>query len=153
MKKRRRSYEDKFKSGLERKLAVTVFSEMDYEPKGSGVPYTVDHVYNPDFIHPKQPDILAECKGYFIKGSSDCQKYLSIIRDNPDKELVFIFSDPSKKCYSGCQPRKDGSYLSLGEWCRSHNILYFTIDQIPRDFIKGRWTVDDCRKYKETLQG
>lgn len=140
-----------YKSTLEHKLATEYLEGWEYEPSSAKVSYSVPHVYNPDFIHPKQPDILAECKGYFIKGSADCQKYLSIIRDNPDKELVFIFSDPSKKCYSGCQPRKDGSYLSLGEWCKSHDVLYFKVTEIPKDFIKGKWSVDDCRQYKKTL--
>lgn len=141
-----------YKSTLEYKLATEYLEGWEYEPSSAKVNYSVPHVYNPDFIHPKQPDILLEIKGYLIKGSSDCQKYLSIIRDNPDKELVFIFSDPTKRAYPQCSVRKDGSVMSLAEWCQKNDILYFQMDEIPRDFIKGRWTVEDCRKYKQTMR-
>lgn len=148
-KPQQKSKDYPYKSSLELKVAKEYLEGYEYEPKGSHVHYTVPHIYNPDFVHPKQPDILLEIKGYFIKGSSDCAKYLSIIRDNPDKELIFIFSDPNKKAYSGCRPRRDGTTLSLGEWCRKHNVLYFAVDDMPRDLIKGRWSVADAREYKE----
>ena len=142
-----------YKSTLEYKVATEYLEGYLYEPKGSEVTYTVPHIYNPDFIHPKQPDVLIEVKGYFIKGHSDCQKYISVARDNPEKELVFIFSDPSKRAYGQCRVRKDGSFMSLAEWCMKANLLYFSMDQIPRDLLKGRMSVQDLRDYKKELYG
>lgn len=142
-----------YKSTLEYKVAKEALQEYEYEPKGSDVTYTIPHTYNPDFVHPKQPDLLMEIKGWFIKGHSDCQKYLSIIRDNPDKELIFIFSDPDKKCYAQCKTRKDGSIMTLAEWCRKNLILYFKVEDIPRDLAKGRWNLQDARDYKRVLYG
>lgn len=142
-----------FKSTLEHKIATRVLTEYLYEPKGSGIEYTVPHVYNPDFIHPQQPDIIIEVKGYFIKGHSDCQKYIAVARDNPDKELVFIFSDPDKKAYGQCRERKDGTFMTLAEWSRKNNFLYFHADKVPRDLCKGRWNIDQVREYKNKFYG
>lgn len=141
---------DIFKSSLERKIAH-ILKEYLYEPVSAKVPYSIPHQYHPDFVHPEQRDVLIEVKGYFINGSSDTQKYLSVIRDNPDKELVFIFSDPTKRAYPQCRRRKDGSYLTLGEWCRKNNILFFTPDTLPSELIHGRMTVEGLRSFKSII--
>lgn len=140
-----------YKSTLEHKIATEFLSEYLYEPKGCEVGYIVPHKYIPDFIHPNQPEVLIECKGWFIKGSADCQKYISIARDNPDKELVFIFSDPLKRAYSQCRTRKDGTYMTLAEWCIKNNFMYYKADKIPRDLAKGRWSVEDIRRIKQSF--
>ena len=142
-----------YKSTLEYKVAKEYLTNYLYEPKESIVTYQVPHEYNPDFVHPNQPDILIECKGFFIKGFSDAQKYLAVIRDNPDKELVFVFSDPNKKAYAQCRSRKDGSFMTLAEWCEKNYIIYFTPETLPRDLIKGRWNLDDLRRYKDKFFG
>ena len=142
-----------YKSTLELKVARECLQEYLYEPVGSCVSYTIPHTYHPDFVHPKQPNVLLECKGWFIKGSADAAKYVAIARDNPDKELVFIFSDPSKKAYAGVKMRKDGTYLSLAEWCFKSDLLYVTQDTIPREMLEGLWGVEDVRKYKRELYG
>jgi len=142
-----------YKSTLETKVARDYLQNCLYEPKESRVKYTVPHEYRPDFVHPNQLDILLEVKGYLIKGSADAQKYLAIIRDNPDKELVFIFSDPNKRAYPGCKMRKDGTYLSLGEWCFKHKILYFKVEDIPTELRNGEWSIEDVRRYKAEVYG
>ena len=139
-----------YKSTLEYKLAKEL-SGYTYEPPEIKVPDSVHHSYVPDFVHPDQPDILLEIKGYLIKGSTDAQKYVAIARDNPDKELIFIFSDPNKRAYPGCKNRKDGSYLSLGEWAKKNSILYFTKETIPEELKAGSWSLEDVREYKRGL--
>lgn len=141
---------DNFKSSLERKVSK-ILKTYDYEPKDSSVSYQIPHKYYPDFVHSNNPAILIEVKGYFINGSSDSQKYLSVIRDNPDKELVFIFSDPSKKAYPQCRKRKDGTYLSLGEWCYKNNVLYFTPESLPIELIEGTLSLEELRSLKRAL--
>ena len=141
-----------YKSTLEYKLAKEL-SGYTYEPPEIKVAYSVHHSYVPDFVHPDSTDILLEAKGYFIKGHSDCQKYLAVVRDNPDKELIFIFSDPNKKAYPQCRVRKDGTFLTLGDWCRQNNILCFKVGEIPEDLIRGAWGVEDARRFKEGLYG
>ena len=130
-----------------------VLKDFLYEPKESVVSYTVLHNYVPDFVHPKQPNVLYEIKGYFIKGFGDIQKYLAVIRDNPDKELVFIFSDPNKRAYAQCRQRKDGTYMTLSEWCAKQDVLYLTPDTIPKPILKGEWGVEEIREYKNRFYG
>ena len=142
-----------YKSTLEAKVAKECLQECLYEPVGSRIKYTVPHEYRPDFIHPNQPDILLEVKGYMIKGSVDCLKYVSIARDNPDKELIFIFSDPNKRAYPGVRMRKDGTYLSLGEWAQKNLLLYFSTDSIPEEIRRGEWSLEDVRRYKAEVYG
>ena len=139
-----------YKSTLEYKLAKLI-PQCEYEPKGSKVPYSIHHEYVPDFIHPNQPDVLLEAKGYFINGYKDCQKYLAVQECNPNKELIFIFSDPFKRAYPQCRVRKDGSVLSLAEWCVGNNFLYFKVEKIPTEIINGMWNVDAVRDYKRRL--
>lgn len=141
----------KYRSSLEAKLANSELIEFDYEPRNSQVAYTVPHNYFPDFIHPDQPNVIVEAKGYFRGGSADTKKYLAVIKDNPDKELVFIFPDPNKKAYPQCRMRSDGTYLSMGDWCTMHNILYFKVGNLPIGFIKGRMSVETLRSYKKSL--
>lgn len=143
-------YKDHFKSSLERKVSK-ILKNYIYEPTDSAVSYSIPHKYYPDFVHPTNPAILIEVKGYFINGSGDAQKYLSVIRDNPDKELVFIFSDLTKKAYPQCRKRKDGSYLSLGEWCHKNNILCFTPESLPTNLLNGTMTLEELRELKRTI--
>ena len=141
-----------YKSTLEYKLAKEL-SGYTYEPPEIKVPYSIHRHYVPDFVNLSRPEILLEVKAYMIRGQADCQKYIAIARDNPDKELVFIFSDPSRVAYSGCKRRKDGTFLTLGEWARKNDILFFHIEDIPKEIISGEWGLDKVREYKKELYG
>lgn len=148
-KKKSKSLEP-YKSTLEKQVASTLVDFL-YEPKENILSYTVEHKYTPDFVHPDRKDILIEVKGYFIKGAEDQRKYLSVIRSNPQIELVFIFSNPLKRCHSGCRNRKDGTFMSLKEWCIKNNILFFTHKTVPKEILEGKWDINQVRKYKEKL--
>lgn len=150
---RPKRYEDKFKSTLERSLSSSCLQNYIYEPPGSGVQYSVPHTYHPDFIHPNHPDILIEVKGYMVKGFSDCSKYIAVAKDNPDKELVFLFSDPGKKAYPGCRKRADGTYMSLGEWCYRNKLLYFSPHDFPSGLFDGSWGLKELREHKRSIYG
>lgn len=141
-----------YKSTLE-VVVAKVLEEFKYEPKEAIVNYTVLHKYIPDFVHPNQKDVLLEVKGFMIKGFADVQKYLAIIRDNPDKELIFIFSDPNKRAYTQCRQRKDGSYMTLAEWCEKSDILFLTPSTVPRQILRGEWDVGAVREYKNKFYG
>jgi len=80
-----------YRSGLEEAFANnTAGAGFEFEP--ASLPYTMNRKYIPDFV---KEDILIECKGFFRAG--DTLKYKSIRESYPDKELVFILSDPYKK--------------------------------------------------------
>ena len=138
-----------YKSMLEKSLHAKALKEYEYEPKSGKIQYTVPHEYNPDFIHPGQPNVLIEAKGYMQNGSADCKKYVAIAADNPEIELVFIFSRPEAKAYAQCRKRLDGTFMSLAEWCTKNNFLYFNTTNVPSDLAKGRLSVEDIRRLKE----
>lgn len=151
--KKAHKYQDQFKSTLETELKAGVLCQFDYEPAGSKVTYSVPHTYNPDFVHPSQPNILIEVKGWFIKGQVDAAKYVAIARDNPDKEIIFLFSNPQKKAYAGCRQRADGTYMTLAEWCYKQKFLFFTKDDFPDELANGVWDLDQVRRYKKRIYG
>lgn len=138
-----------YKSRLEKALHTGPLSQYEYEPKGSKVAYIVGHDYYPDFIHPNQPKVLVEAKGFMQNGSSDCSKYVAIAKCNPDYEIVFIFSDSKAKAYPQCRRRKDGTILSLAEWCVKSGFLYWDTHNVPNELICGQWSVTDLRILKE----
>jgi len=142
-----------YKSRLEKSLHEKALKEYEYEPKSGKTPYAVEHEYNPDFIHPSQPNVLVEAKGYMQNGSADCKKYVAIAKCNPELELVFVFSRPEAKAYPQCRRRKDGTFLSLAEWCDKNNFLYFSTGTVPKDLAKGKLTVSDLRRLKEKRRG
>lgn len=148
---RPKKYEDNFKSTLERSMATSCLANYVYEPPRSFVKYSVPHTYHPDFVHPNSPDILIEVKGWFIKGSSDAQKYITIAKDNPDKELIFLFSNPQKKAYAGLRTRADGTFMTLADWSFKHKFLFFTEETFPQALYDGAWSLEDVRAYKKEL--
>jgi len=148
MRGRKKRPASAYKSGLESKLAAGILKECQYEPKGCKVSYSVHSTYTPDFIHRNQPDVMIEVKGFLIHGAADCRKYISVVRDNPDKELVFIFSNPNAKAYPQCSKRKDGTFLSLGEWCKKNNILFFSTTNVPIELCTGLLGVSELRRMK-----
>ena len=65
----------KFRSGFEKSIALALTEGgVDYEFETVNIPYTLDHIYIPDFILPN--GILVECKGYFK--SDDRKKHLAV---------------------------------------------------------------------------
>jgi hypothetical protein len=139
VKKRKKPAYFPFRSALEKRIANKIDRDYNYEPKESKVEYTVPHKYTPDFVHPNYPKVYLEVKGYF-RTSAEAGKYVSIKRDNPDIEIVFIFNNPFKKAHPNCRPRKDGSLLTLDEWCTKHEFLYYSEKELPLEILKGSVT-------------
>lgn len=128
-----------YRSALEKRIAGKLHPNYKYEDRGAKVNYVIPHVYNPDFVHPDAPNVMIEVKGYF-RDSKEAKKYTHIKKDNPDKELIFIFYNTMKKCHSNCRPRKDGSVLTIDEWLRKHQFLYYLERALPLEITEGRIT-------------
>lgn len=125
-----------FRSALEKRIAGKIHEDFSYEPKSGKVEYVIPHVYCPDFVHPDAPDVMIEVKGYF-RDSKEAKKYVHIKKDNPWKELIFIFYNVDKKCHSNCRPRKDGSVLTIREWLEKHKFLYYLERELPNEITNG----------------
>ena len=134
-KKAKRKQKSIYKSELERTLHEGPLKSCDYEPVTSKVLYTVEHYYNPDFVHPKHPKILYEAKGRF-RDYREAEKYIAVRRCNPDVTLIFVFSHPHQKAYPQCKPRQDGSTLSLAEWATKHGFAWCTPTTIDQRLLK-----------------
>lgn len=82
----------KFRSGFEKSIALALTEGgVDYEFETVNIPYTLDHIYIPDFILPN--GILVECKGYFK--SDDRKKHLAVKEQHPDLDIRFVFMSPN----------------------------------------------------------
>jgi len=137
-----------YRSALEKRIATKLDQTYAYESKDGKVHYVIPHVYNPDFVHPDAPDVLLEVKGYF-RDSKEAKKYVHIKKDNPDKELIFIFYNVDKKCHGNCRPRKDGSVLTIREWLEKHQFLYYLEREMPNELITGDLTQEWITKERE----
>jgi hypothetical protein len=122
---------------LEKRIAKLLSDDYMYEDKGSKLSYEIPHEYTPDFVHPVSPRVQLEVKGYF-RTSAEASKYVHIKRDNPDIELIFIFNNAFKKAHPNCRPRVDGSVLTLDEWCKKHEFLYYEEKSLPSNILEGR---------------
>lgn len=137
-----------YRSALEKRIAGKIDKKFVYEPKGMQVEYTIPHKYKPDFVHPTSPDVLIEVKGYF-RTSAEATKYVAIKRDNPNLELIFLFNNSFKKAHPNCRPRKDGSILTLREWCQNHGFLFYDEKEIPKQILDGKMTPSWIKKERK----
>lgn len=116
-----------FRSGLESKVAADLDSRgVPYTFEEDRIGYTVDHTYTPDFKLAN--GIYVETKGYF--SPADRGKHLAIKKQNPDKDIRFLFQNPNTKLSS----RSKTTYAT---WCERHGFLYAK-GPIPEEWIKEK---------------
>lgn len=140
-RKTKRTSKNIYRSGLESTFA-TKTKGMGFVFEPERMPYTVHRKYVPDFV---KDNILIECKGFFRAG--DVLKYKSVKKSYPDKELIFVLSDPYKKV-------RKGSKLNMGQWCFKEGFAYFTVKDC--DKLKKYISLNEEQKHKyreEHLRG
>lgn len=108
----------RYRSGLEKRLGTGRFKTWDYEPES--FEYVLKNKYTPDFVY---KDKWIEAKGFFRPG--DQKKYLAIKNSYPDKELIFVFSDPFK-------PVRRGAKMTMSDWATKHGFRWYTEYNIPK---------------------
>lgn len=121
-KKRDKKLPKGYDSWLEYELHENELKEYNHHPEK--VSYTVSHTYEPDFVHPEFPSILIEVKGRF-RDNTEASKYKWIRDCNPDYEIVFVFEKPDTR-FPFAKKRKDGTYMTHGEWAEKNGFRYFT---------------------------
>ena len=144
--KKRKSFYP-FRSALEKRIAG-VLKGFKYEAKESKLDYVIPHKYTPDFVHPDAPDVLIEVKGYF-RDAKENTKYLHIRNANPEKEVIFIFYNTMKKLHGNCRPRKDGTVMTIDEWLRKHQFLYYLERALPKEITEGKITKEWIKQQRE----
>ena len=123
MKKKKKT--SKFRSKLEEDIA-DLFKELgvSYEYETAKIPYTIQHIYNPDFILSNK--VHLEAKGYW--SAEDRRKIKAVKRDNPDLDLRMVFQAP----YNTISKRSKTTYA---QWCERHDIPWTSWANIPLDWI------------------
>jgi hypothetical protein len=137
-----------YRSLLEKRIATRLDTSYEYEPKSAKLDYMVLHKYTPDFVSATNKNVVIEVKGYF-RTSSEATKYVHIKRYNPEIELIFIFGNPFKKAHPNCRPRKNGTLLTLAEWCGNHEFLYYSEKKLPKEIITGKTTEGWIKKERK----
>jgi len=127
------TYDSKFEHEI---LQETGLKKQHYH--AIKVPYVIhsEHIYHPDFTAtlfsnvPKLAQVIHfEAKGRF-NFQQDLAKYKHIVSSLPSNErLVFIFQNPNTKI-PGAKVRKDGSYLTNGQWANKQKIYWTTVKEV-----------------------
>jgi len=114
-----------FKSGLEEKVSDLLCElGVDYEYEGKSFPYTIQHLYTPDFILPN--GVVLETKGYWRP--EDRRKVKQVITENPEIDLRMVFQDPYKKI-------SKKSKTTYSKWCQRYGIKWCAFHAIPIDWL------------------
>ena len=113
-----------FRSGLEEKVAdLMVDLGIDYEYETEKIPYTIEHIYTPDFLLPN--GIYLECKGYWE--AEDRRKIKAVKQQHPEIDLRMVFQSPYNKI-------SKKSKTTYARWCEKHEIPWASFGSIP-----GSW--------------
>ena len=96
--------------------------DLEYELNKYKLSYYITHMYQPDFVHPAEPNVYYEAKGRF-RTSGEARKYVEIQKQHPEIEIIFLFQNPRTKM-PGARPRKDGTTLTMAEWADKHGFRY-----------------------------
>lgn len=144
-KRRKTTPSDPYRSDLERRLAK-ILTCCRYEKRK--IEYTVPSTYNPDFDFPDKSWLVIEAKGRFINGTTEARKYVKVAEQHRELEVVFILERALTKAYTSAKRRKDGSVLTMGEWCAKNKFLFFEEKKIPKWFISGRFDRDKILEEK-----
>ena len=114
-----------FKSGLEEKVSDLLCElGVDYEYESKSFPYTIQHLYTPDFILPN--GVVLETKGYWRP--EDRRKVKQVITENPELDLRMVFQDPYKKI-------SKKSKTTYSKWCQRYGIKWCAFHAIPIDWL------------------
>ena len=115
-----------FKSGLEEKVSDLLCDlGVDYEYESKSFPYTIQHLYTPDFILPN--GVILETKGYWRP--EDRRKVKQVITENPGIDLRIVFQDPYKKI-------SKKSKTTYSKWCSRYGIKWCAFHAIPIDWLQ-----------------
>ena len=121
----------KYDSVTEKRLHEGVLSGCQFHPEK--ISYAIEKTYEPDFSYRDSSGIewLIEVKE-ILQDSAEAQKFQWIKKAlKEDQILVFCISNPNQKIYWQ-KARKDGSKMTLSEWCDKQQILWFTHETIWR---------------------
>jgi len=112
-----------FRSGFERTIAASLKRrKIAFEYETLKLPYTINHVYTPDFVLPN--GIIIEVKGRFMPG--DVSKMRAVKAQHPTLDIRFVFMDAHKKI--------PGQKQTHAAWADRHGFPWAD-KEIPSDWL------------------
>lgn len=112
-----------FRSGFERTLDMQLKSHgVKYSYETMELPYTLESIYNPDFI--LENGIIIEAKG--VLSVDDKRKMIAIKKKYPELDIRFVFWDAEKKI-----PRTKQTHAKWAE----KNGFPFAHERIPESWM------------------
>ena len=123
--RRRSKRSDKYRSGLEERVAE-LMTELGvvYEYESTKVPYVLQCNYTPDFCLVN--GVYLETKGLFTP--EDRRKILAVKKDHPDMDLRMVFQAPFNKI-------SKKSKTTYAAWCEKHDIKWCAYHSIPIEWL------------------
>jgi hypothetical protein len=124
-----------YDSFLEKRLDEGPLKDFEFHTKK--IPYYIEHTYNPDFTYTCDDGVefLVEAKAFF-QDSAEASKYKWIRDQIADNQiLIFVLEDP-KKAIHWQSKRKDGTKMTMSEWCDRQKIMWVAEDEAG-NIIKG----------------
>ena len=113
-----------FRSGLEEKVADLLCNlAVDYEYETEKVPYTIPHLYTPDFLLPN--GVVLECKGYW--DAADRRKIKAVKQQHPELDLRMVFQAP----YNTITKKSKTTYAM---WCEKYGFQWAD-KHIPKEWL------------------
>ena len=115
----------KVDSKFEKDLLEGVLKDCEFHTER--IPYTIEHTYQPDFVHTTKDGYtyLIESKGRFMD-SSEASKYKWIREALPERtELVFLFQKPTLAFPNAKVRKKCGTKKTHLEWAELNNFKWF----------------------------
>lgn len=108
--------------------------KLEYETEQ--VPYTIDYVYEPDFIITRKDGskLYVEAKGNGRAWTPQVQrKMIAVKQQHPDLDIrIVFFSDGAMG-----QRRKDGSFRRQSDWATQHGFP-FAIRDVPKEWLEDK---------------
>lgn len=118
-----------------------------YEPKGLEVYYYTKHKHVPDWVDPLNNRVWYQGKGV-ISNLDIARGYIASAKQNSIHH-VFIFTVPNIKCpWMIRKPRKDGSVMTMEEWCNKEGFDYCYEGQEKTwlNSARRKWLVENTGK-------
>jgi len=115
------------KSGFERSFVANMKSRgIEFSYETLKIPYTLEGVYNPDFII-SGFNFIVETKGLLDRESK--RKMLAVKRQHPELDIRFVFMSANKKI--------PGSKQTHGEWASKNGFMYAE-QEIPQEWVVNK---------------
>jgi hypothetical protein len=128
-----------YRSGLEKETALWLSErqkEVQYEKLKIEWEDLKYRVYTPDFV--LDNGIIIETKGLF--SASDRRKHIEILKQHPNLDIRFVFSNSSAKLYKGAKSR-------YSDWCTKHGFKW------SHRMIPEEWLAEPGkRNYKDRIK-